>query len=258
MLTITEVTKKDKVYIVKINHDIIELDPEVVLKYRLTSMMDLDEKTFQSLKNDQAYIHYRKLGLKKLSKMMTTYEMKVFLMNQECKESMIKQIIKDFESKNYLNDKSYVKNYVELKKYSYGPHLMTYKLLEKGIDRQMVEEMLEKLDEFQILNELILKKVNTLKHTSHRQMKLKIKSTFVQKGFNLEVIDHVIEKSIHWSNIKEEDAIKHEFLKLLKQYQRKFEGKELIKKITEKLYQKGYQNTDIHEVLKEIDALQIN
>lgn len=258
MITITEVLKKGKVYRIKVNHETLEIEPEVVLKYRIKPLMTYDEKTYQSLLDDQDFHHYRKKGLKKLSRMMTSYEMKTYLNAEACKDRIVKQIIKDFELKGYLNDAIYVKNYIEIKKFSEGPEVITYKLLQKGIQKELIDQGLETLDEKDILTQLIPQKAKSQKKESIRQMTLKLKTYFVRKGFSLDIIDEVMQKHLDWSNVSEQDIILKEFSKIYKQYAKKLEGYELKKKIYEKLYQKGYQKNDIEYALKELDTLQNN
>ncbi|MFA6692165.1 MAG: RecX family transcriptional regulator [Acholeplasmataceae bacterium] len=258
MITIKEVIKKSKVYMIKIDQEVFEIEPEVMLKYRIKPMSTYDEKTYQELINDQKFYFYRKKGLKKLSRMMTSYEMKNYLISSDCEAVITKQIIKDFETKGYLNDVFYVKSFIDIKKFTDGPKVITHKLLEKGISRSMIEESIKKIDEKEILREIIPHKVKSQKKESKRQMMLKIKTYFVRKGFSLDLVDDIIQHEVDWSHVKDQDIILKEFMKIYKQYSKKLQGYELKKKIYEKLYLKGYQKSDIEHVLIELDTLQIN
>ncbi|MDD3068088.1 MAG: RecX family transcriptional regulator [Acholeplasmataceae bacterium] len=258
MHTIKQVVKKSKSYMVLIDEKSLDIEPEVLLKYHLKPMMTLDDKTYHMILDDQAFYFYRKKGLKKLSKMMTSYEMKTYLSSILCEDKIIKQLIKDFESKGYLNDEIYVKNYIELKKYSDGPESISYKLKEKGIQQALIDRGISFIDEKEILSQIIPHKAKTIKKESIRQMTIKLKTYFLRKGFSLSDIDDVIREKLDWSSYNEQEVIHREFVKAYKQYAKKFSGYELRKKIFEKLYQKGYQKKDIEEVIKELDTLQIN
>lgn len=258
MITIKEVIKKGKVYTINVNQEVIEIEPEVMLKYRIKPMSTYDEKTYQELINNQKFYVYRKKGLKKLSRMMTSHEMKNYLISNDCEAAITKQIIKDFETKGYLNDVFYVKSFIDIKKFTDGPKVITHKLLEKGISRSMIEESLKKIDEKEILREIIPHKVKSQKKESKRQMMLKIKTYFVRKGFSLDLVDDIIQHEVDWSHVKDQDIILKEFMKIYKLYAKKLQGYELKKKIYEKLYVKGFQKSDIEEILTELDTLQIN
>lgn len=253
MIEITEVIKKSKIYTIRVNQEVMDIEPEVVLKYRIKPMMSMDDKTFQALINDQNYYHYLKKGLKKLSRMMTSFEMKSYLIDQACPMPVIKQIIMHFESKSYLNDQVYVKNYIEFKKNSDGPKLLRFKLLEKGILNELIDQAFKNYDEEAILMEIIPTKVKSIKKESIRQMNAKLRAYFMNKGFTLDIVDHVISKTIDWTIYDDKDVILKEFNKIYKQYQKKLEGYELKKKIYEKLYQKGYQKARIDDVLRHMD-----
>lgn len=258
MITINDIIKKKQSYQIKINQETIEVEPEVVLKYKIKPMVSMDEKTFQRLLDDQAFYHYRKIGLKKLSRMMTSYEMKTYLMGLDCRDVIIRQIINDFEMKGYLNDAFYVKSYIELKKYSEGPKVLAHRLAEKGILKSLIEEGLKNVDEKEILLALIPQKAKSQKKESKKQMMLKIKTYFIRKGFDLDLVDEIVNYHVEWPNYDVKEVIYREFVKYHKQYAKKYEGYELKKKIVEKLNQKGYQKSEIEHVMLELDSLQIN
>ncbi|TNF07736.1 MAG: hypothetical protein EP317_04235 [Bacillota bacterium] len=247
MKTVKEVIKKSNLYHVTIDDETISFDPEIVLKYRLKVGVTFDIKDYHQLMNDNEYLIFYKLALKKLKKMMTTYEMKTFLSEKNCRESIIKQILKTLTDKKYIDDVYYVKTYISLKSSSYGVKKLSYELKQKGVLFDLVEAELSKIDELPHIQQLITKKLPSLKNKSHYQTILKLKTYLLQKGFESDKIDHALSK-LSYDEKADLSNLKKDFEKL--EFKIKCDDPyEKNQKIMSKLYQKGYKIEDIKKII---------
>jgi len=96
------------------------------------------------------------------------------------------------------------------------------------------------------LIKLIHKKLkNDKKHSSY-QLKQKIILDMVNLGYDRDMIMEILSSV----SITDQDKLEREYEKLYEKLKRKYDGKELFRKIQEKLYSKGF---DIHDIQNLID-----
>ncbi len=249
MKTVKSIEKKAKGYDVTFGVETIRIEPDLMVKYHLKLQDELDEKTYQNLIVENEYLYYQKLGIAKLKRMMTIHEMKAYLSLKGAKDVIIKQLIHDFIKKKYLDDVQYAKLYTQLKKTTDGPKAIENKLREKGISKEIVDQMTSQIDEPFILKESLPKKMASIKNKSKKQMIQTLKGYYLRKGFSLDAVDQVIKKNLSSYQVNEIDLIKKEAQKLMKKYKDKVEAKELNYFVTQKLYAKGFKIEDIKKVI---------
>lgn len=100
MKTCLSVTKKGKNYAVNIDGEIYQISLDLLYKYYIKPLCVLDDKSYQSFKNDVTYEQTKNLGLKKLKAMMTTFEMKNYLESIGASPALIKQLLFEFREKS--------------------------------------------------------------------------------------------------------------------------------------------------------------
>ncbi len=249
MKKVLGITKKTKSYAVQFDEDVILIEPEIFLKYHLRLLQELDKKTFNSLCLDNDYAHYYKLGIAKLKKMLTIHEMREYLISKGAKEAIVKQLISRYTEKKYLDDFAYAKLYTQLKQNSEGPVMIANRLRAKGISKDIIDGFVNEIDEKEILNHLIPKKMSSIKNKSKKQMIQTLKGFFVRKGFSLDAVESVIKKSLSSYDVNELDLIKKNYEKLFQKYHGKMKDKELNYFLTQKLYAKGFKIEDIKKVI---------
>jgi regulatory protein len=248
MKTINQLAKKKNQYHVTFGEDEpIIFDPEIVLKYKLKVGMSFDTKTYYQLIQDNDFNIYYQVAIKKLKKMMTTHEMKDYLSAQGAKDDIIKQIIKKLKDKKYLDDELYLKTYISLKAHQHGPKKLSYDLKQKGIPFEFIEDALNKLNESDVIQSLIDKKLPSLKQKPYQQKVRLLKSFLLQKGFSNDAIDHQL-STITYDQSSDILSLKKDYEKL----NQKIKSDDLYEKnqkIIQKLYQKGYRIEDIKKII---------
>lgn len=125
--------------------DIITYD-EVIIKLNLLNEINIDiEKIYEENKYFEEYFKILKMIERKKR---TKKEIDNILVN--------KNILTELENKGYIDDKKYVIAYLhdKLLLTNYGPLKLKYNLLKLGIDEELVNEELNKIDKSIFLNKL--------------------------------------------------------------------------------------------------------
>ena len=148
-----------------------------------------------------------------------------------------------------INDKLFTKALISDRIHlsNSGPYKILKELQEHNIDESIIEEEMNSIDNKLILDKLaklINKKINNNHKNSPYMLKQKILSEMINQGFSKEQILSILD-NIVISN----DSIEKEYQKLYKKYSTKKSDYELRNTIYQKLYQKGYDISDINEVL---------
>ncbi|MDX9691782.1 MAG: RecX family transcriptional regulator [Acholeplasmataceae bacterium] len=248
MKTINQLVKKKNQYLVTFGDDEpIIFDPEIVLKYRLKIGSSFDVKTYHQLIEDNNFNIFYQLAIKKLKKMMTIHEMKVYLITQGASEAITKQMIKKLKDKKYLDDEIYLKTYISLKAHQHGPKKLSYDLKQKGIPFEFIENALNEINESEVIQSLMDKKIPSLKQKPYQQKVRLLKSFLLQKGFSNEAIDHEL-STITYDQQSDITSLIKDYEKL----NQKIKSDDLYEKnqkIIQKLYQKGYRIEDIKKII---------
>ena len=140
-----------------------------VLKRAFARMMHILEKSFKS-ENDI---------IKKLK--LSFYP-----------EEAIKEAIEKAKKFGYINDDRYAERYINTYKDKYSKMKLKYKLLEKGINKEIIDNALES---FTVDEEPMIKKLLNKKHyfeTEEPDKKQKIIASIMRQGFKYQKIKDVI------------------------------------------------------------------
>ena len=249
MKRIENVKKLKKIYQIEVSEDIYPIEPEIYIKFHLNAGVEIEDKIWKELLLENDYLRYYKLGIIKLKKMLTKYEMKNYLLSQGASEGIIKQVISKYVERKYLDDLLYAKDYIQMKKYQYGPLVLEHQLKEKGIDFDIIQEQIEKIDEHEILSLQIPKKLALVKNKSMRQALITVKTHFIRNGYSNHIVSSILENSSSAYLGDEMKLLQKDYEKLYNRLSKKLSGYELKISMKEKLYQKGYKLEDILEVL---------
>jgi regulatory protein len=250
MKTITGITKKSKNYEVFFNGELLVVEPEVFLKYRLSLGKELELKTYKEFVKENEYTFFYKLGIIKLKRMLTRKEIKDFLISKGASEPIAKQVVQKYIERKYVDDFVYAKDYIAQKKYSDGPLVIEHKLREKGIDPAVIEDLLRQNDETEILLELMPKKMRSMSKKSKKQALQTVKGFFIRKGFHMEAVDTALKNALEYYTGNELSLIEKDYQKLVRRYQTKPDHHNMQYEIIQKLYAKGYKIEDIKKVVK--------
>ena len=98
--------------------------------------------------------------------------------------TIIHEVLKELEENNYLSDERYSYEYIRMrKKKGYGEKKIFFELLNKGVDKKIIQEKLKDFkDEEEVLIKAVEKKLNS-EYLLDENKKLKLMRFFSSRGF---------------------------------------------------------------------------
>jgi regulatory protein len=247
MKLIEDVQKDRKGFKILVDHKTYWLAQEIYVKHRLTINQEIDESELKTILEENQMFMLDQLALKKLKKMLTVFELKTILTKAGAKSSQIKVLVERYLKYKYLDDKLYAKTYFEKKKFSEGPKLIFANLLKKGISHEDIELVFKDYDQQDIIKKLLVQKLKTFKNKNKQQIYVHLKTFFLQKGFDDENLDQIIESTVSKVKVDASQLIHKEIDKLTRKYQLKYNDHELTFLIKQKLLQKGFSPAEIEQ-----------
>jgi regulatory protein len=231
-----------------------------LLKFQLVKGKELDELDMEEiLFSDQinkaynAAVHYLSF------RMRTEKEIEQYLKEKEYEAFVIKEIVVKLKEQGYLNDREFAVAYIrtQVNTTLKGRGVMEQELLEKGINKGIIEESLE--TEYSVETELehavklVLKYAPKYKKDSFKIMIQKVEQALIRKGYSFSVIKIAMEEAeLEEDKSEEWDAI----VKQAEKYHRKYsslEGYEYKMKMKGALYRKGFSMDLIDRWLEEAE-----
>ena len=107
-------------------------------------------------------------------------------------------------SYGYLDDRRYAEHYIEWKKQGKGKARLKMELVQKGISREIIEEVLESTDfgeTREMIRQIILKKRKTDIPMNEKE-KQRLYGFLMRKGFSSSDILAVMREEEWWNNIE--------------------------------------------------------
>ena len=178
-----------------------------------------------------------------------------WLEKHEIDSQYIPEIIENLKKENWINDSQYVETYLSqnLTSGDKGGYVLKQKLLQKGIDAQLIDQKLAELD-FSDLAEktaqkLLRKYQNKL---STKTLKDKIIQNMINKGFSYTEAKEAFETlDIEKDEQQEFELLNKELDKQYRKFSKKYEGYELNQRLTQALARKGFSYDDIKSALRD-------
>jgi regulatory protein len=160
---------------------------------KLVDEKDLKKITSQEeLNKAQAYalmlLGYRERSLR---------EIKMRMRQKGYEEKLIEKVVKYLKDRNLINDKRFTRLWAESRiKKGYGSWRIQSELEQKGVNREMADEILKDLysgiNEVQIALDLVRKKKGGLKES--QRLTERVSNLLRRRGFSFEVISNVVEE----------------------------------------------------------------
>lgn len=244
-----EKIKKKGQYKVYTTLDDYIFDEEIIAKYMIFKDKSYEEKEFKKIISEAEVCMNFNKALKYLSYgQKTKYEIINYLKG----EKGIAQVINKLSKCGYLDDKKVAFNLLDYYKNNYkGPIFIKTRLLEKGIDKEIVEEVLKEYtyeDEKNICLIIIEKELGNLRKYPINKQKNTLLSKLVNKGFRKELVYSLVQNA-HYIDESNESLIK-DCDKLKSKYSNKeLSSKELKQKLITSLLNKGYEYQKIVKIL---------
>ena len=120
---------------------------ELVYEYSLKVGKEIEQSFLQeiTLKKDKADALEK--SVKYISKSMKTKkQVKTYLVSKGYSEEVVKHCIDKLTEYGYINDKEYAKKYIETTSHGQGKNLIAYKLMMKGVSKDLINNEYDNLE----------------------------------------------------------------------------------------------------------------
>lgn len=219
--------------------------------YKNKSLSDSEYNLLLNSKNIDALYKY---AFKLVSKnLYSEYKIREKLYQKPgANKKNVDEVVARLKDNNLINDERLLKEYVSyFNELKYGRNKIINKLLEKGIFEERINNVsfpfeLEVNKAQYWLNKLELKYSN--KNNASKRMS--IYSSLINKGFDKEVVNSVINNIKPNIENNELSLCKKDYEKAKSRLTKKYKGKELNNKIISNLTSKGYRLKDILKVME--------
>ena len=232
------------------NKDVLYTYDNVILNSNILYTKELDENTLDIINKENDYYSLYNKAIKYISKRLRSeYEVSMYLDKNNIKKEDKIKIINRLKENGYINDINFTKSYIydRFNLSSDGPNKIKEYLLSHMIDESIIDENINNIKEEDILKKLekiILKKVKLDHKHSISVIKNKLRFELKTLGYDIYMIEDILK------NIKGNNNIEKEYNLIYNKLSKKYEGEILLRKIKEKLYQKGYSYDEINSLDK--------
>jgi regulatory protein len=233
------------------------VDADVLVKFQLKKGMELDEFSLMEINYQDDIRKAYNLAISYLARRMRSEkEIKDYLEQKELEEPVINEVIHKLLAQKYVNDEEFGRAYArtQMNTTDKGPELIRMELKEKGIEKALIETVLEEYSfdlQLEKAEKLCAKYTQKNAKESKRIIKQKLEQMLQRKGYPFDVI-HLALNETDDSDCEEDDldAIRFQGEKILRKYQN-LTGFEYQQKVKQALYRKGFSFELIEKYLDE-------
>ena len=247
-MTIDKITKlKNNRYKLNIEGEVVITCDDVILNNGLLFKKSINKELYKKIKQETIYYDSYNSALKyAMKKIRCISEMKEYLNKLAISSDDKKKILNKLVNLRIVNDEIYVRSYIndKLLLSNDGRFKIKQHLIDRGIDIEMIEDELLKIDEEEFnrkLDKLIRKKINSNHKYSNIQLKQKIINNMINLGYDKYKIREIIDLYIG----DDYPILLKEYVKQYNKLSKKYQGQELIYKLKQSLYKKGFQYDSI-------------
>ncbi|MFA5560279.1 MAG: RecX family transcriptional regulator [Acholeplasmataceae bacterium] len=244
------VLKKNKTWFLVDDDNEIKLDADTMIKYRLKNGDTVNLETWKNMLLDNSYFLALSTAYQILKWRKTGFELKESLAKKQFPESVIKQVLHKVTEQKFIDDEQYIKDYIEAKKYQYGPKMMMSKLEQKGLEKPLIVKNL-KIDEREIVSHLVPKVLKKKTNKTKKQIIQSTRQHFYAKGFSLEIIDQILYEESQSLVVDTKVLLEKAYTSLIRKLKQTENRHELREKIVQKLLTKGFTYEEIKAYLNQ-------
>lgn len=185
-------TERVSVYVDGIYAFSLSLDE--LVEHRLKSGLVLDEAQLKAFKKLSQEGKWRARSLDwLLRRPHSTKEFRDYLYRKKIEPDFMNSLVKEFQTKKYLNDEAFARFWVESRRSSKhaSSRRLRFELRQKGVQKEIVDMILQdtEVDELQALTELITSK----RRQTRYQDRQKLIAYLLRQGYNYENIKQALE-----------------------------------------------------------------
>ncbi|MBQ9513614.1 MAG: RecX family transcriptional regulator [Clostridia bacterium] len=169
------------------------LSLEIVMKYHLKKGAEIDEKELNLIKEEDEFSYAVKRALNYIAKSLKTKkEVKTYLIGKGFSENAVKYATEKLISYGYIDDYNYAKQYLENCKKTQGDRLSDYKLMAKGISKEIIGKVREEVDNNQYENAKALAEKKLKNKEKSKENILKTYRYLIGRGFSYEEAEYAV------------------------------------------------------------------
>lgn len=184
------------------------ISAELIYKENIKVKDKIDVDSLKKLADEDNYIKCKNTALKTIERTYKSEkELAQKLALKGYDDHIINRTINFMKEYNLLNDNNYATMYVKDKSRNIGKKKIKYSLLQKGIDEEIIESELEKInnDEVKaIVYEMALKKYKVFSKRENDNYKLtqKLYRFLMGKGYDYDLIKDVVKSIVKSENFE--------------------------------------------------------
>ena len=240
---------RDNRYKIYLDEEEIVLYDDVILEFGLLTKKEIDKNLFEEMnkKNDELKNYY--LAVKYINRRLRSEkEIREYLHKYVNDDKLIDRIVNKLYKNNLLNDELFTRAFVldAINLGNDGRKRIEKKLYDHGIKREYIENELDNISDDifrEKADKYIARKIKYNHNSSKYQLINKIKVDLINLGYDKEMIESLLSSY----DIIDDDIQKKEYEKAKRLLSKKYTGRELERKIKERLYRKGFRNIIIEE-----------
>ncbi|EKF52011.1 recombination regulator RecX [Lactococcus garvieae] len=273
MIKIKEITKLKRLYKITFTEalsladwdepkDKIYVSEDTIVKFMLTRDKELTIEELTELVDFDNFAQGKSLALYFISfKARTSTEVQKYLYEHDIHGVQVRKVMAYLTENGLINDQAYIESYIQgkVRTASSGPYQIKQKLHLKGLDLQLIDQVLsQEFDEEKQIDVAVKLAEKIVRQKSDRltlqQLKQKITQGLTTKGFSYNISAIALDSlELEADEENEQELLYLELEKAERKYSRKYEGYELKQRITQALARKGFDFGDISSAIRNYD-----
>lgn len=188
--------EKKKFHVSFDNGEEIKISEDTLVNFGLYKGQEVEEEFVENLKFEDEKSEALLLSYKFLQRNKTKHQLVDYLYKNKIRRDIIDLILPILEEKNYLNDEDYARRYLSdaLNIKKYGKIKTRYMLMSKGIDKKIIEKVMEDYDyELEYMNALELIEKRISKDETDPKIINSAKNYLQGRGFEFEIINFTLD-----------------------------------------------------------------
>lgn len=243
---------KSNKYSVLIDGITVKLYDDVIVKYELLRLKEIDEKLFREITeyNDRLEAYYK--ALRYITKKLRTEKEIYKYLNKDYNKEIILETIDRLKKYGYLNKNLYLKSYLsdQIHMTLNGPNKIRKDLINLGYEEEEFEEEISNISDEIWLNKIekvVNKKIKSNRNLGNNKLKEKLVYDLGNMGYYKWMIEEVIHRTEFRSN---SNILEKEYNKLYTRLSKKVDDGSLDYQIRMKLLQKGFYSGEIDDFIQ--------
>ena len=196
-MIISNISFEKKKFLVSFdNGEEIKISEDTLVNFGLYKGQEVEEVFVDNLKFEDEKSEALLLSYKFLQRNKTKQQLVDYLYKNKIQRDIIDLVLPILEEKKYLNDEDYARRYLSdaLNIKKYGKIKTRYMLMSKGIDKKIIEKVMEDYDyELEYMNALELIEKRISKDETDPKIINSAKNYLQGRGFEFEIINFTLD-----------------------------------------------------------------